>query len=345
MHPESLVRDPTAFAESFLPTVFVNREREIKQLRTTLSPLPQRKPARHIWIHGMPGTGKTSAAKFLLNEFEERHGIRGAYVNCWDADTFYSILDKLCRDFRILGAERLSTLYKMERFEKHLNGRPLIMILDEIDKPSPKERDSIIYNFCSMPNVSLLCICNSRYFYYTLDSRVRSRLDPALIEFQPYTPAQIWDILRQRAEMGLRIDSVHDLTLRKAAREARGDARIAIQALCHAAFEADRQKSDRIKSTHFRKVQNQARDVKKKYLLEKLSEHHKLIHGIIREKGEIQSGPLWKEYLERCRKAELKAAASRTFTLYVKQLAEVDLVNYKRALGIKGNVRIFSVGE
>ena len=84
---------------------------------------------------------------------------------------------------------------------------------------------------------------------------------------------------------------------------------------------------------------------RKSIFLEKLSEHHKLIHGIIREKGEIQSGPLWKEYLERCRKAELKAAASRTFTLYVKQLAEVDLVNYKRALGIKGNVRIFSVGE
>ncbi|MBI4446870.1 MAG: orc1/cdc6 family replication initiation protein [Acidobacteria bacterium] len=337
-------RDPTAFAEAFLPPRFVNRENEISRLRSCLMPVVQQRPVKHVWIHGQPGTGKTSVAKFLLNELEDRHGIRGVYVNCWETETFYGVLDKLVRDFRLLGAERLSTLFKMERLEKHLTGKPLLVVLDEIDKPSPKERDRIIYSFCSIPNVALVCVCNSRYFFYTLDSRVRSRLNPILMEFRPYASEQIMEILRQRAELGFGGEAIQELVLKKIANISEGDARIAIQTLRHAMIQTE-QHGGKILSAHLKSGYAAARNAKKKYLIARLTDHHRLIYQLIQTETEIQSGPLWKEYLEHCNRLRWQPVASRTFTLYLKQLEQLELVTHRRALGIKGNVRIFQMRE
>lgn len=341
MNNRSIITNASTFAGSYVPSVLIARQREIESLRANLAPLLKNQSMRHIWIHGPPGTGKTCVAKFLLNEFEERHHISGAYINCWESDTFFSILDKIVRDFRILGAERLSTLYKLERFENYLQSRPFLLILDEIDKPSPKERNSIIYNLCGIPNVGLMLICNSRYFYYVLDSRVRSRLDAMLLEFKTYSPDQIAEILRQRAESGLREGAYGEQILRRVAQLSRGDARVAIQTLKHAANYADVFASERIQQDHIKSGLSIARNAKKKYLLQKLSDQHQLIYGIIQDFGEIRSGELWKEYLRRCKQAGIAAAASRTFSLYVRKLEELNLIMSTRALGIKGNVRIF----
>ncbi|MDA2912525.1 AAA family ATPase [Acidobacteriia bacterium AH_259_A11_L15] len=343
MNERSLIANASAFAQAYIPSIFVARQPEITRLRSYLAPLVRKQPIKNIWIHGPSGAGKTCVAKFLLNELEEQHQIKGVYVNCWETETFFSILDKVVRDFRILGAERLSTVYKMERLENYLQSKPLLIVLDELDKPSPKERDSIIYNLCGIPSVTLICICNSRYFYYILDSRVRSRLDAVLLEFKPYALEDVQEILRQRAELGLKPEAAKQAVLRKVARLANGDARIAIQTLRHAASYADVYAGDRIQADHVKSGHSIARNAKKKYVLGKLSDHHQLIYGIIQDFGEVRSGELWKEYLLRCKQAGMPSAAPRTFSLYIKKLEEVDLVTSARALGIKGNVRVFRV--
>jgi len=343
MNNRSLFTDSSAFTNGYIPPVLVARQKETEKLRQLLAPLTRSKPIKHVWIHGPPGTGKTCIGKHLLNELEERHGIRGMYVNCWESETFFSILDRIIRDFRILGAERLSTLYKLEMFEKHLQNKPFLLILDEIDKPSPKERDSIIYNLCGIPNIGLLCISNSSYFFYVLDSRVRSRLDPALVEFKPFSAEEVEEILSLRAQIGLQEGSYKNQILRSVAKLARGDARVAIQTLRHAASYAEVYSSTSINQSHVRSALSIAKNSKKKYVLQKLSDHHQLIFGIIQDFGEIRSGELWKEYLHRCKKAGMQAAASRTFSLYLRRLEDLQMVASSRALGIKGNVRIFRV--
>ncbi|MGH7771423.1 MAG: Cdc6/Cdc18 family protein [Candidatus Binatia bacterium] len=343
MNSHPLITNASAFTHNYLPSSLVARQKEIEKLRYHLAPFTKRQPIKNIWIHGPPGTGKTCVAKYLLNEIEERHGIKGAYINAWETDTFFSILDKIVRDFRILGAERLSTLYKLERFESYLQSTPFLLVLDEIDKPSPKERNSIIYNLCGIPNIGLVCICNSRYFYYVLDSRVRSRLDAALIEFAPYSRDEVTEILRQRADAGLREGVCGDNVLKRVAHLSRGDARVAIQTLKHAASYADVYSSEHIQLDHVKSGLSIARNAKKKYVLQKLSDHHQLIHGIIQDTQEIRSGELWKEYVRRCKKASMQAAAPRTFSLYLKRLEDLKIVTSSRALGIKGNVRIFRI--
>lgn len=339
MNP-TLLRDASVFQESYLALPLRNREPETKRLRNLLSPAIERKLCRNVWIHGPPGSGKTSVVKMVLNEFEDRHRIPTAYINSWETDTYYSLLDRLVRDFRILGAERLSTLFKTERLEKHLQGKPFLVALDEIDKPQPKERDSIIYNLGAIPGACLICICNSRYYYYTLDSRVRSRLDPILIEFKPYTDQVVREILGQRAELGLDLESIDSDVLEKIAGFARGDARIAIHALLQSAICAQSNHSPVIIADEA--VCEQA-DLKKKYLLKKLSAHHRLLHRIVEESREIPSGELWAAYLQGCQTAAMQPAASRTFSLYLKTLVDLELLVCRSALGIKGNVRIFQV--
>lgn len=344
MHRRILLTDPTMFSGAYIPQDLVGRTEETSELRRCLKPVLQHQPARNVWLHGPPGTGKTCVAMFVLNELEDRHGIRGIYLNCWETPTVYSVLDRAVRDLRILGAERLSTLFKLERLERFLDRRPFVVVLDEIDKPSPKERDSMVYNLCNLPNVTLICICNSRYYYQTLDSRVRSRLNAVLIEFAPYRQEDVEQILRHRAEGGLRADTLDDEAVSWIAKLANGDARVALQTLRHAATTAEAAAGERIETANIKPAYQTAVETKQRYLLAKLGEHHGLIHRIIRDRGEIASGELWAEYLNRCRRTKMAPAAPRTFSLYVKRLLEANLVSHRRAVGVKGNVRVFRIG-
>lgn len=153
--------------------------------------------------------------------------MQGIYLNCWEHNSYYSILDKLVRQLRILGAEKLNTSYKLERLKQFIGQKPFIIVLDEIDKPKRTERDSIIYILCNMGNIGLICVCNSRSVLYSMDERIKSRLNAKLFEFNQYTEEDLAFILELRAELALRPDSWNEKTFFKIAKLANGDARVA----------------------------------------------------------------------------------------------------------------------
>jgi cell division control protein 6 len=334
-----------ALTEAYLPPDLIGRSEELAQLRRCLAPLARRKPAGNVWLHGPPGSGKTSAAKLLLDEFEQRHGIQGVYVNCWESGTFYAVLDRAVRDLRALGAERLSTIFKLERLEKALGGRPLLLVLDEFDRPPPRERDAIIYNLCALPNVALICICGRRQYYHYLESRVKSRLDALLVEFRPYATEQLKDIVRRRSEAVLEPGALDEGTVAKIAKDANGDARRALQMLRHAIVAAEAAGAKCVLPQHVRAGHTPTQQEQHQFLAAKLGEHCGLIYRIIHEQGEVQSGGLWQEYRRRCRRARLRPAAARTFSLYLKRLIDSGLVVQRRVLGVRGNVRTLRVRD
>ena len=332
----------STLTEAYLPPMLPGRGDEIAELRRYLHPFTRHRPIRNIWLHGPPGSGKTSAAKLLLDEMEHKHGIKVVYINSWEAQTFHAVVDRAARDLRIFGAERSSAVFKMERLEKAMGNRRLLVVLDEFDIPSPRERDAIIYNLCGMPRVALLCISNSRQFYYSLDGRARSRLDAVLVEFKPYTARQINEILRYRAELIFGAD-LDGQTQDRIARLAHGDARTALQTLRSAAVAAEMVGAKRILAQHVRTGHDGAVEAKNRYLLAKLGDHHVLIYRIVEDRRQIQSGELWKEYVNRCRQLGVRPAASRTFSQYVKCLVEAHLIVRRRVLGARGNVWTFRV--
>ena len=267
----AIVRDSDVLNENYAIYDMSSREIQIIKLTTCFSPALKRKKPIHAWIFGRPGTGKTLVSRYILRKLEKESQVSGVYINCWEHGSYYSVLDKLVRALRILGAEKLNTSYKLERFKQFLGNKPFIIILDEIDKPKRHERDSIIYNLCNLGNIGLICICNSPFVLYSLDERIRSRLNAKLVEFTPYTKNELIRILKQRAGLALNSKAWSIITIRKIAELAGGDARVAIQTLKNAAFNAENDCSNTIQEKHIKEGYNSAKDFKMTYLLNKLT--------------------------------------------------------------------------
>jgi len=340
----SIVRNPDLLEETYIPANIPVREPHIKELSHCLKPALRNKKPMHSWLHGRPGTGKTLTAKFILRKIKEEAYVNGIYVNCWEQNSFYSVLDKLVRELRILGAEKLNTSFKLERLERFLGRKPFIIVLDEIDQPKAGERDSIIYNLCNLGNVGLICVCNCRSVLYLMDERIKSRLNAKQLEFNHYNESDLSYILKRRAELALHPDSWNDITLKKIAVLAEGDARVAIQTLKNSAYHAETDFSRTIKEKHIKEGNNSAKVLNKSYLLDRLTSHHRLLRELVKASKEINSGELWKAYLAKCLKLKKQPIALRTYSEYMNKLIELDLVQWDRAL-VRGKVRVFKIGN
>jgi len=338
------VRDSDLLNDNYIISNIHLREAQIAKLIRCVSPAIKGKKPVHSWIFGPPGTGKTLAARHVLKRMEKESHVKGVYINCWENSSYYSVLDKLVRSLRLLRAEKMNTSYKLERLVHFLGNKPFIIILDEIDKPKRHERDSIIYNLCNVSKIGLIFICNSPFVLYSLDERIRSRLNAKQVEFNPYFQSELIRILKQRAELALNSKAWSYKTIKLIAKLAGGDARVAIQTLKNSALNAEHDLSDQIKDKHVREGFNSAKEMKKSYLLNKLSSHHRLLFDLVQEKKSIHSGQMWKAYQERCAKLKKQPIALRTFSEYMNKLIELDLIQWDRAL-VRGKVRIFKVSE
>lgn len=337
-----IIHNHAIFSESYLPPFITAKESQMKELSFCLSTAATSIQPINVWIYGLPGTGKTSICKFLLNKLESKTNVRGIYINCWENPTFYTVLDKITKELRILGAEKLSTSFKLERLRTHIRDKPFILFLDEIDQPSNKERNSILYNFCSIPRVGIVAICNNKYVLNSLDERIRSRLNAQWIEFEPYSNDEIAAILSHRAELGLACGSYDSSVLRQIAELSGQDVRVAIQTLKSAACLAEKETKGRICTPHIHKGHHSASNFKKSYILKNLTVHHKIIYAIIQGKGNLLSGRLWKLYVRKCSSLNVRPVASRTYSEYLKKLIETGLIASERA-PVKGKVRELSI--
>ncbi len=337
-----ILTNPDIFSDSHLPLEIQHRESQLNDLKLCLYELTEFRRPIHGWFFGKPGTGKTVTALYVMQEIESEKGIKGIYVNCWENPTIFSVLECIARELRLLGAEKLSTSFKLERLKRALSGERMIIVLDEIDQPSPKELNAILYNLSQFPAVDLICVCNSQNKYYSLEERVKSRLNPARIHFNEYSTDELLKILSRRAEFALVPGSYSEPVLNEISQLAQGDARIAIQTLKNAASLAQKDHQGQIGLYHVKQAWNAAKELKMTYLLRKLTDHHRLLYELIKRKGNILSGDLWRLYLKKCKCKKIMPIAVRTYSEYCNKLVEIGIVQAKRA-AIQGKVREFTV--
>jgi len=171
-----------------------------------------------------------------------------------------------------------------------------------------------------------------------LDSRVRSRLNPTVIEFKPYSHEELVRILRQRAAKGLRLAAWTDGILDKVAGLAYGDARIATQLLQKAAQLAHEERGDRIMPRHVAAASKQAGRETLSPRLSRLTEHHQLLYNLAPVRGGIRSDKLRRSYLTVCARRGIRPVAQRTHTKYLRRLIDAQLLVQQPALG-RGNLR------
>jgi cell division control protein 6 len=336
-----IIINPGDLAEEYVPDKIPGRDKQLLELANCLKPaLFRRKPA-HSWLYGPSGTGKTATSKYVLRQMESEAKIKGVYVNCWEYHTLHLVMEKIVTELRILHTAQSSTTYKLLKFQKHIQFNPFLIVLDEIDKPEPKERNNILYTLSTTANVGLICISNDRLALFSLDDRVRSRLNPRHIEFLPYTENELIAILTQRAGLSLLPKSWNDKVLQRIASISGGDARMAIHTLKDSAHDAEINRDKAITESHIRNGLKNSSGWKKTYLLEQLTPDHKILFMIIEKNPSITSGELWQNYILECRERGTEAIAVRTFSKYTARLRDVGLIRMEPAKVKEGNIRKF----
>jgi len=336
----TMILDPAPLSEAYVPRKLPGLDAQLQRMLACLAPALKRRKALHMWLHGPPGSGKTAAAAHILHQVEQKAGIRGLLVNCWQKDTFFELIDDIIYQLRILRAEEHRTSTKLEKLARHIGQRPFVIALDEIDKMRSLERSAALYGLSSIGNVCLVCISCSLGAWFELEERVRSRLSPCFVRFPAYSSGTLADILDFRSRTALAEGSYSENLLEQIAGMASGDARVALHSMQVLAESAEDAHLRAISAASLMRQQTELEAARQETALATLTEDHRILYGLIRRKGEILSGELWEGYLQRCAEARRRPLAARTFSEYANALVRTGLITAERAR-VKGKVRLF----
>jgi len=245
-----IVRDYSVFDFNYVPDRPLMREESKRiidaMLRFEASGIPS-----NLAIIGSRGSGKTLTLRYLQHSLKEQTGLQVLYANCRAHNTSFKILAHLT-GVRARGAS-LTELY--DRF-CDMNRTKTVVVLDEVDLMSPKDRRrEILYllSRSSSPYMVVL-LSNNPQVIQDLDAPTTSSLQPELIHFRNYDAKQLGQILDDRAERGLhewdpgQVAKIAAMT----ARRTNSDARVAIKTLYYLVTE-----SGRDVESHFNKAQQE----------------------------------------------------------------------------------------
>lgn len=230
---EDLLNKPSIFKEerkldiNFIPNKLPHRNKELSllsQLFLTLLTNPS-EISRKILITGKTGIGKTVTVKLfgemLIKAAKKRQiSLNYVHINCRKERTSYKVLIKILRSININFPKRgYSPQDLLEIINDYLNTHNLhiLLILDELNYLINKDND-LIYSltrlnddsFNAPQRVSIIGIVRDVSCINNLDNSTLSTLQRNIIKFDNYTNEQIYDILKYRADISLKNNTLSD---------------------------------------------------------------------------------------------------------------------------------------
>jgi len=318
-----IIRDPTPLREGFIPSRIIHRDSHISALRETLRPLIEGTQARHAFIHGPTGTGKTCTSRFISEGIASEVGaIDSVYINCWEHTSRYSVLFRILESLQSsLTAHRKGSAPDelLGMLRKRLESSGLVVMLDEVDALTDFH---ILYDLILMEKVSMIMISNKDTALSGVDDRIRSRLSSMEnILYPKYSRDELIDILKDRADIGILPEKFPGGLARKIAERSDGDARVALSMLRVCAEKAESSDMETIPD----KI-SEVGNVPKKDVAEYLNDYQRLILDILKDRGELDSTSLFNELISSSRKANIEKIVDRTFRKYMSILSDKNLV-------------------
>jgi len=327
--PPSIIERAEYLSPDIIPEKITGRIEQIEKLRQCLRPMEKSCRPTSAWLYGPPGAGKTTAARKTAEQFSGTSNRVCLYVNCWERPTLYSTVQALCEELNIFGADAKDANIKLARLKQVLKDRPMLIILDNIDRCVPKERDLIIYQLLGLPKTGLFCISRGCGSFLELEDRVRSKLTPAHVHFPKYSASEIKTILVERARDGLMPEACSENILRKIALRADGDARAALYILIKAAVAAEQNYAPKIAERHIPSDVSAWQKAEQVSKIELLTKHQQIIYKLVNKYSPVYSADLRQLYLSQCCKTSIKPKSGRTFSRYIETLAEKNLIAIK----------------
>lgn len=357
-----IIKDKRVLRDSFIPDTLPGREEQIFQFTRALSDLLIDQPPSDVAFIGKPGTGKTAVVKNVTGKFKQEYpNLRAKfiYVNCSQATTSYRVMYQLNRALGVLvppSGYPFDVLWdKFIEAYSSSNSR-LVVILDEVDLLVKRDGGRILYSLSRLNyelkrdlSISMIVISNTLDFLDKLDPRERSSFEPLRIHFPPYTQPQLYNILRQRADLGLKLGTWDDEALQFiAARVAQesGDARRAIDVLRMAAELAEDERAEKLTLEHAERALNCVNEEEIAVTVRTLPLHHRLILAAIADILERPSlrpgtGVIYTSYVKRAQTYGVRPLTMRRVSGILRELESLGLVEIKMDYGgARGNTKV-----
>jgi Cdc6-like AAA superfamily ATPase len=320
-----MITDARALRTEFVPRDLHHRDGHIDHLSSVLTPVSLTDSGEHVCIYGPSGAGKTTLAKYVLEELEaEVLDVRWGYVNCIAESSKQAVLSQLVRDaglgkdLRRSGTPTGAFLDRIREYDGQV-----VTILDEVDVLTEPR---LIVSLTDLPGVSVITICiDEDQWLSAADDRIRSRFRGAdTITLERYAFDELRDIITYRVDHGLVSSRVADSGVDRIADEAAGNARVAIALLRRAAKHVEETGTSQLTPAVVDAVVEDARgDVRDKHL-RPLGTHHRALYSIVEEAGAdgIAAGELHDRYETRVREPKSK----RMRRQYLQSLQRYELI-------------------
>ena len=289
-----------SLSPEFLPDRLPGRENEERELAAALESAARGGRASNLFIHGPPGTGKTSVCRHVLAQLQEFSGKPlCVYVNCWQHATRQGVLAQLAQEVgeplprRGLAADEVFTrVCQRLKYDK----RVPVVVLDEADRLFIGSEHAVLYDFSRAAEMfgvhfAIVMVTNDSEMLSRTDGRVRSSLSPKETAFKAYSPIDLKKILAERASAAFVPGACGDEVIALCAAhgaKAGGDARVALHALWLAGKAAEKRGAKAIAledaRTAFSKTGSSA-EQKRDRDVELLSEGEKTVVEMLKAAG------------------------------------------------------------
>lgn len=368
-----LVVNESVFAPDYVPPRLPHREEQLELLELHLGEWIRRPGDYYprLTLVGRPGSGKTATIRHFWKRYQQQSSIKYIYINGFMYRQFVAIINEITRIMGIPFPRRgLSRDEFLSLFVEQLVGRNIyfLLVLDDAFNIQPDILSIFIrlgqeVERLGVHRMALLLVGHSDSLLNNLDHSTRGIMGKSLVRFPPYTKDQIFDILLDRAQAGLRpgsydeelLEMIADITGAHSQHDvSRGDARLAIDILYRAAHMAEQRGRQRIEPDDVRRSSKEVLFGISEEVLRGLPLHEKLLLlSIVRGlkssgRPYVTFGEAEDIYRMLCEEFSQKPRVHSQLWTYLMDLRDKGVLetrHNRRGEGLRGRTTLISIGS
>ncbi len=309
----------------------------------------------NLLLTGLTGNGKTITIKKVIEKMGKE--IIAVYIDCSESNSYGAIAKTILgevknKSYKEKGKSRYELADDLKKLMLTKRQKKLVFVFDEIDKLIKKKDGhwDVLFPLLNHGKASFIFISNDGNILGKLDKKIFSRLSAEKIFLDVYSPNEVYDILKQRVELGLEKGSYENEILFKIAKfssEVSGDIRFALKLLEKIAIVTELDKQSKISEETIKKAIEEMKinDIDEIFL--KLPRHMKIVLVALcmearQNMGYAITTKAYKTYVFNAKKEQFGAVGERQFRDYLSSLDMLGLFEFqwKPATNRRGRVRI-----